>query len=109
MLIFWPTSRFRSVDFPTFGRPTIAIEPVRCEASDIATPLLCVEEGPGEERLIRTPRALLPVPRCAVSVLRQRNELRAKESRTPPERRACAPARSFRGESIAGARYRAWR
>src|SRR5258706_9916151 len=30
MLTFCPTSRFSSVDLPTFGRPAIAINPVRC-------------------------------------------------------------------------------
>ena len=33
MLIFWPTSAFKSVLLPTLGRPTMATRPQRCASA----------------------------------------------------------------------------
>jgi hypothetical protein len=47
MASFWPRSRLRSVDFPTFGRPIRLTKPARCGASpEPSEPPKLIDESP---------------------------------------------------------------
>src|SRR5205085_12599889 len=74
MLIFAPTSAFNSVDFPTDGRPTIAICPASCAAAALS--VIQYHGAPAVETTLATAaaaafcsaaRRLAPVPRAVTA------------------------------------------